>query len=65
MRRLFTQNQRRILVWIAGGHCHQCGNQLSNGFHADHIKSFAKGGKTITQNGQALCPACNLKKAEK
>lgn len=31
-------------------------------FHADHIQPFSKGGPTITDNGQALCQTCNLKK---
>ena len=31
-------------------------------FHADHVVAFAKGGTTVTSNGQALCAACNLRK---
>tara|TARA_Y100001934_G_scaffold283774_1_gene406628 strand:- start:4478 stop:6301 length:1824 start_codon:yes stop_codon:yes gene_type:complete len=47
---------------VAGGKCQLCGRTLSKNFHADHIRPFSKGGKTITLNGQALCSNCNLAK---
>jgi len=62
MKRFFSKRQRRILAWISGGSCCLCGVQLRPDFHADHVLPFSKGGKTITRNGQALCPGCNLKK---
>ena len=62
MNRCFSQRQRRILAWVAGGHCRVCGVKLSREFHADHKVAFSKGGATTTQNGQALCPPCNLQK---
>ncbi|WP_415355721.1 HNH endonuclease [Halioglobus sp. Uisw_031] len=65
MSRLFSKRQRRILAWIAGGHCNKCGKPLANGFHADHVVAHSKGGKTITRNGQALCAPCNLRKGSK
>jgi superfamily II DNA or RNA helicase len=63
--RTFDVRQRRILAWIAGGKCRQCEKSIKDGFHADHIVPFSKGGATITQNGQALCAACNLTKGSK
>ena len=39
-----------------------CGEPLDPSFHADHIFPYSKGGLTVTSNGQALCPTCNLKK---
>jgi len=30
--------------------------------HVQQIEKGPGGGKTNTENGQALCPACNLKK---
>jgi len=42
-----------------------CSACLSNDFHADHIKPFSLGGDTNLNNGQALCPKCNLKKSNK
>jgi superfamily II DNA or RNA helicase len=47
---------------MAAGRCQVCGKQLEPGFHADHVVSFAHGGATVTANGQALCPSCNLRK---
>ena len=32
-------------------------------FHADHIVPWSAGGKTTVDNGQLLCPKCNLAKA--
>jgi superfamily II DNA or RNA helicase len=54
-----------ILALVAGGRCKNCGQPLMGSFHADHIKPFSRGGKTITANGQALCPNCNLLKGDK
>jgi superfamily II DNA or RNA helicase len=65
MNRIFDARQRRILAWVAGGKCRQCGESINNNFHADHVVPFSRGGPTITQNGQALCAACNLKKGSK
>ena len=65
MNRTFDARQRRILAWVAGGKCRRCGKGINDGFRADHIVPYSKGGATITQNGQALCAACNLKKGSK
>jgi 5-methylcytosine-specific restriction endonuclease McrA len=65
MNRLFSKRQRRILAWVAGGTCASCGVKLKDNFHADHVVPFSKGGATTTQNGQALCPSCNLQKGAK
>ena len=45
--------------------CKKCGVILNNNFHADHIKPFSKKGRTILNNGQALCAKCNLEKGAK
>lgn len=62
MRRRFNTRQRRILAWVAGGRCRKCGSSLTNEFHADHAVPYSRGGATVTNNGQALCGPCNLKK---
>jgi superfamily II DNA or RNA helicase len=65
MKRLFSRRQRIILLFVAGGKCQICNQRLKREFHADHISPFSKGGKTITSNGQALCPKCNTSKGNK
>ena len=65
MKRFFSNRQRQILFWVAGGKCQVCGQKLKHDFHADHMWPFSKGGKTITRNGQALCPKCNTSKGNK
>ena len=62
MRRCFSKRQRRILAWVGAGRCACCGVVLDSDFHADHVMPFSRGGATVTNNGQALCRDCNLKK---
>ena len=38
---------------------------LDTHIHADHVTAYAKGGKTVTRNGQALCPTCNMSKGSR
>ena len=65
MRRLFNQQQKQALYWMAEGRCENCGIPLPNNWHADHIQPHAEGGLTDVSNGQALCPKCNLEKGSK
>ena len=65
MQRRFTSRQRRALQVVSGNCCSICGVALKQEFHADHVKPFCKGGKSVLNNGQALCPDCNLKKGSK
>ena len=65
MKRRFSARQRRILAWMTGGRCANCGQQLTREFHADHVTPFVSGGVTLTGNGQALCGPCNLKKGSR
>lgn len=62
MTRSFTARQRKILQLLSGNKCSICGVFLGSQFHADHVQPYSKGGKTVIQNGQALCPKCNLRK---
>jgi 5-methylcytosine-specific restriction endonuclease McrA len=62
MMRAFSWRQRQFLRIICGNMCSKCGSPLGNDFHADHVIAWSKGGPTLTKNGQALCPTCNLKK---
>ena len=61
-RRRFTRRQRNTLYLAADGRCANCGTDLLPGWHADHHTPWALGGSTRTDNGRALCPACNLQK---
>ena len=62
MSRFFRRSERAVLYIAAGGKCSQCREPLTDGWHADHIRPFSKGGMTDLSNGQALCPPCNLSK---
>ena len=64
-KRNFSNRQRKILLILSGNICCNCGSALNNKFHADHIMPFSKNGKTILNNGQALCAKCNLHKGSK
>ena len=63
--RTFSRKHRRYLAILAGGLCVLCGKELEGNLHADHIHPYSKGGETTLQNGQALCPTCNLQKGDK
>ncbi len=65
MKRLFTKRQKKIMALASGNKCEICGKSLSLSYHADHIQPFSKKGRTILNNGQALCAKCNLKKGNK
>lgn len=48
--------------------CVSCGKspaiQLGVELHADHIKPWSRGGRTVIENLQTLCSACNLGKGD-
>jgi 5-methylcytosine-specific restriction endonuclease McrA len=63
--RLYTSKQRSEIYQRSGGKCQgsECGIEISaTNFHADHIKPHSLGGKTVVENGQALCTKCNRSK---
>lgn len=61
-RRRFNGRERAALYLAADGRCQLCGAELEPGWHGDHIDPYSAGGPTDITNGQALCPACNLRK---
>lgn len=62
VKRTFNRSERVSLYLAAGGKCEMCGVDLEPGWHGDHVLPYSKGGATIIENGQALCPECNRKK---
>jgi len=64
--RLFNQDQRMVLFRNAREKCQQCNCTISvEDFHADHILPWSRGGKTIVENGRALCSNCNLSRGNR
>lgn len=64
-RRKFSAQERAALYLAADGHCEECGAEIDPGWHADHEQPWSRGGETDVINGQALCPPCNRRKADK
>ena len=51
--------------YMQGGKCKHCGKEFPlSQMHADHIKPWSFGGKTIPENCQVLCQSCNAKKSD-
>ena len=63
--RRFSTSQRVALYVASDGYCSICGADLGPTWHADHVQPYSKGGETQIDNGQALCPTCNLRKGNK
>ena len=64
-RRNFDDAQRQVIFRRDNGICKVCGKKCEwNEWEADHIKPWSKGGQTEIENGQVLCPTCNLKKSD-
>ena len=65
-KRSFSASQRQAIFAKSGGKCanyRKCRTRLNPyDWHADHIEPYSLGGLTIIENGQALCPECNLRK---
>ncbi len=64
-KRFFNSRQKTTLFLASQGVCQNCGEELKEGWHSDHIQAFSRGGETEIENGQSLCPICNLRKSNK
>ena len=58
-RRFFTALQRFRIYVAAGGQCENCGDQLTEDWHAHHIIRHTDGGISAVLNGAALCVPCH------
>jgi hypothetical protein len=63
-KRGFTEEQRRLLWNSAEKHvCASCKGALGwDDFTVDHVKAWARGGKSSLKNAQLMCRACNSRK---
>jgi superfamily II DNA or RNA helicase len=65
MKRLFSQADKRSVHRIYGHVCADCGSILSLGeARADHVQSYANGGKTHGSNIALRCDYCNRAKGK-
>ena len=65
--RLFSHEQRLAIFRRDSGNCQvrlKCNGEKCDwdAWEADHKISWSQGGKTIVENGQVACPACNSSK---
>ena len=64
--RTFDADERAVVYHKQNGLCAICKKPFDiKDMHADHIKPWSKGGKTVLENCQMLCVTCNLKKSNK
>ena len=65
--RTFDKAVRKIVFKRQGGRCAFCGKKFKSHdeMEADHINPWSKGGKTIPDNCQMLCKACNRHKGNR
>lgn len=64
--RTFDEKIRRETYERQRGKCPICGEHFEfNEMHADHIKPWCKGGRTVAENCQMLCRKCNQEKGGK
>jgi len=62
----FNEFERIAIFRKNDGICQDCKKKVEyDDFHADHIISHTRGGKTTIENGQVLCSKCNLSKGAK
>lgn len=58
----FKPSEKRSAYEQQKGICPLCGEHFEfEEMHADHIKPWSKGGKTVADNCQMLCTQCNIK----
>ncbi len=63
--RRFSSKQKMDKLAEQGGKCATCKQDINGTCHGDHIKQFAAGGKTTSENLQILCRRCHELKESK
>jgi len=59
-RRGISRSEKNEILAKQGNNCSKCGNKLDpRATQFDHIKPYAKGGKTEIKNIRALCSNCH------
>lgn len=61
----YTDANVKTLMRIQGGRCVYCKDDMSKGFHVDHIMPLSLGGSNDRKNIQLTCPTCNMRKNRK
>ncbi len=63
--RTFEDHVKKSIYEKQKNKCAHCKKEFPfNQMHADHIKPWSLGGKTIPENCQILCQSCNAKKSD-
>lgn len=64
-RRSFGEVQKNKILARQHYKCAKCGKKLDpQAKHIHHIRPWSEGGKTIAENGMALCPTCHEKQTQ-
>ena len=62
--RTFEPHVKKAIYEKQDGKCKHCDKEFPlNQMHADHIKPWSLGGKTVPENCQVLCQSCNARKS--
>ena len=62
--RTFEPHVKKAIYEKQDGKCKHCGKEFPlSQMHADHIKPWSLGGKTVPENCQVLCQSCNARKS--
>jgi len=63
--RTFEDHVKKAIYEKQKGKCKHCNKEFPlSQMHADHIKPWSLGGKTVPENCQVLCQSCNAKKSD-
>jgi len=64
-RRSFSPTQKKAILSQQDHKCASCHEKLDIAIHFHHAKPWSSGGRTIVQNGRALCANCHEKVTHK